>query len=144
MEIDIMKYITDEQIGEIVADEVRNKVRDTFSESLSTMISNAAYKIVWEMVNEQFNDKLENMLKDKVVEIINNISFFNVFQWKTYNYDKNSLGADIVDETINGMRSEIAEKIHKEFDDFKFTKKIKNEIAEIMCENLKRANKTNF
>ena len=144
MEIDIMKYITDEQIGEIVADEVRNKVRDTFSESFSTMISNAAYKIVWEMVNEQFNDKLENMLKDKVVEIINNMSFFNVFQWKSHYSDKNSLGADIVDETINGMRSEIAEKIHKEFDDFKFTKKIKNEIAGIMCENLKRSNKTNF
>ena len=144
MEIDIMKYITDEQIGEIVADEVRNKVRDTFSESLSTMISNAAYKIVWEMVNEQFNDKLENMLKDKVVEIINNMNFYNVFQWKSHYSDKNSLGADIVDETINGMRNEITEKIHKEFDDFKFTKKIKNEIAGIMCENLKRANKTNF
>lgn len=144
MEIDIMKYITDDQIGEIVADAVRDKVRDTFSESLSTMISNAAYKIAWEMVNEQFNDKLENMLKDKVVEIINNMSSFNVFHWKTYNYDTNSRGADIVDETVNGMRNEIAEKVRKEFDDFKFTKKIKNEIVEIMCENLKKPNKTNF
>lgn len=144
MEIDIMKYITDDQIGEIVANVVRDKVRETCIESLSTMISNAAYKIVWEMVNEQFNDKLENMLKDKVVEIINNMSSFNVFHWKTYNYDTNSRGADIVDETVNGMRNEIAEKVHKEFDDFKFNKKIKNEIVEIMCENLKRPNKTNF
>ena len=144
MEIDIMKYITDEQIGEIVADAVRDKVRDASSESLSTMISNAAYTIVWEMVNEQFNDKLENMLKNKVVEIINNMSSFNVFRWKSYYSDKNSRGADIVDETINGMRNEIVKKVRKEFDDFKFTKKIKNEIAEIMCENLKRPNNYNF
>ena len=139
MEIDIKKYITDEQISDIVADAVRDKVNYAMSESLSNMISNAAYKIVWEMVNKEFDNKLENMLKDKVVKLINNLGIYNVFHWASYAYDKNSRGAEIVDETVSGMRNEIAEKVRKEFEGFKFTEKVKNELVEMMMTNFRNS-----
>lgn len=83
MEIDINKYLTEEDIKNIVIDEVRNsvqsflKVRD--KNSIERIISNSAHQVIWDAVDEVYDGEVDTLLKNKVIEILNNMTEFNVF-----------------------------------------------------------------
>lgn len=84
MEIDINKYLTEEEIKNIVADEVRSivqsflKVQD--KNSIERIISNSAYGVIWGAVDKVYDGEVDTLLKNKVIEIINNMTEFNVFR----------------------------------------------------------------
>ena len=84
MEIDINKYLTEEDIKDIVADEVRSivqsflKVQD--KNSIERIISNSAYGVIWCAVDKVYDGEVDTLLKNRVIEIINNMTEFNVFR----------------------------------------------------------------
>ena len=103
-EIDVMKYLSDGEIKEIVQDELRISIRQHFNEcgrieadnNLKRLIGNASYDVVAKMVDNIFGNKLEDLLTKRVTEIIDKgLSSFDIFS-KPNAWDKTPNDAYVV------------------------------------------------
>ena len=115
MEIKFEDYLSNEQIGEILQDELRLQVRKHFNneENAKRLLSNLAYHIVKEEIEKIVPD-YETSLVEKVSELITDKKSvcFNLFDFDTYSSGRNkSLGAKIVEQTVEENKQLIKDKV---------------------------------
>ena len=70
--IDIMDFVSEEEVREAVLDGIRHSVIKTYSgdeENMNRLVSNLSYEFVYQMVDEQFDNKLTETLKAKFDEV---------------------------------------------------------------------------
>ena len=79
MKINIEEYLTEEEMKEIAQQEFRKCISHQSKESLERIINNSAYQVVWSAVDESLDGEAIGILKEKVIEIIGDMSAFNVF-----------------------------------------------------------------
>lgn len=65
------------------------------------IISNSSYDIVYNLVDKQFDLKLETILKDKVHEIVTNLTTFNIFKRPDAWSQETNCGYQILNRAIN-------------------------------------------
>lgn len=144
LNVNILDYVNKEEIEGIITEGCRSAIRDAIRYSdITTLITNSAYKIVFEIVNKQFNMNLEKMLTDKVTEIIGKLDTFDMIQWGD-NFSKKSRGAEIIDNVFVSKKEEIEKKVGEEIANMKFTKRVKDEIANAMLARLTGKDKSSF
>jgi hypothetical protein len=80
MEIDISEYLSQSEMKLIAETEWRRMCGAKFLSDSERIFSNAAYASVQKMVDEQMGGKLEEIIRDKVIVILNKMSDFNVFK----------------------------------------------------------------
>lgn len=82
MEIKVEDYLSHDELKDIVIDEVKGAVNYRIKKDtdLDRIISNSAYTTVYRIVDETLGKDLEQMIKEKVIAIMNDFTSFNVFQ----------------------------------------------------------------
>ena len=82
MEINIKEHLSDDTLQEICEQEVRNAVRAHLKDenNLQRILSNQAYKLVAQYCDEVFNVNMKEQLALKVMEVVQNLSHYSVFQ----------------------------------------------------------------
>lgn len=76
--INVADYLSEEDIASACRLALENHIGN--EQDIHRIIDNHAYKIVYKMIDEVIEGKLEDLLRDKVLEIINNLNEFHVFK----------------------------------------------------------------
>lgn len=79
MDINIDDYITEEEKRQIAIDTFTAQCRKHTDEDFERIISNSAYAVVWKAVDECLDDKATEILREKVVGLIKDMTIFQVF-----------------------------------------------------------------
>ena len=115
MEIDVKDYLSESDIKEIVQQELRFKVRQQFDlNNIERIFTNSAYHIVWEEVNKSIDYDMTEFIKNKVIEVINGLSDFNVFRDKSdyiYGRDKNSVAQEYLNQYVEENKNIINDRV---------------------------------
>jgi len=111
----IERYLSAEQMQEIAEDEFREHCRRYFSDNPSAAIGNVAYSIVRDMVAEVLGGDADQLIRDKAIDVINNLSQFTVFH-QPHPWDKKpspawSLLQDCVRENKDELQKRIAHHV---------------------------------
>lgn len=115
MEIDVKDYLSESEIKEIVKDELRFKIRQQFDiNNIERIFTNSAYHIVWEEVNKSIDYDMTETIKNKVIEVISNLSNYSVFRDKgdyIYGRDKNSIAQEYLNQYVEENKNIINKKV---------------------------------
>lgn len=114
MEINIVDYLSKQEIKEIAQDEVRVQIREHFKneENAKRLLSNLAYHIVTEEVDKIVPNYEQELIR-KVAELINKKDLsYHLFDFDTYGGGKaRSLGAKYIEETVRENQQLIKDKV---------------------------------
>lgn len=80
MNIDIVDYLSFEERQGIAREAFFRAASIKCQEDFERILSNAAYALVAEEVNKVFDGDMVNVVKEKAVAIINNMSSYSVFK----------------------------------------------------------------
>jgi hypothetical protein len=115
MEIDVKDYLSEFEIKEIVKDELRFKIRQQFDiNNIERIFTNSAYGIVWEEVNKSIDYDMTEFIKNKVIEVISNLSNYSVFRDKgdyIYGRDKNSIAQEYLNQYVEENKNIINDRV---------------------------------
>jgi hypothetical protein len=115
MEIEVKDYLSESEIKEIVQQELRIKVRQQFDlNNIERIFSNSAYHIVWEEVNKSIDYDVTEFIKNKVIQIINELSAYSIFRDKgdyIYGRDKNSIAQDYLNQYVEENKNIINDRV---------------------------------
>ena len=100
MEIDVKEYLSEEDMKRIAEDAWREQCHAKFITDKERILSNTAYQIVYRLVDEHFNENLEQILRDKVIKIINEMSAFNVFKQKDVWGKEESVATKLMNQVV--------------------------------------------
>lgn len=76
----IEKYLTEDQMREIAIEEWRSMCREACNGNAERIISNIGHEVATAMVVEALGDGANELIRDKAVEVIGNMSEFMVFR----------------------------------------------------------------
>ena len=79
MTIQVEDYLTEEEKRQIAIEVFTEQCRKRTAEDFERIITNSAYHAVWAAVDEFLDGNATDMLREKVVNVINDLSFFAVF-----------------------------------------------------------------
>lgn len=112
MEVKIEDYLSDDQIREILQDELRIQVSKHFDNETNAqrLISNLAYQMVYDEVDKILPNYHEKLVQ-KVVEMIDKPSTFNLFDYHYTDGSPKSVGAKIIVDAVNQNKELIKNKV---------------------------------
>ena len=79
MTINIDDYVSEDEKKQIAIEVFREECKKQSSEDFERIVNNSAYHVVWKSVEECFEVNTIDMLREKVVAIINKMTFSHVF-----------------------------------------------------------------
>lgn len=123
MEIKIEDYLTDEEVKDIIAAEIRQQTRYEFHEKKldpNTILSNAGYYAVFNAVDEYLgeNGYAQKQVERETRRVLNKISEHTIFSDRG-NYPKYrpSVAQQIVDESVDNYRDLIDKQVAERLED---------------------------
>ena len=121
MEINIKDYLSEEEIKDICKEEIRNSVKKIFcnEREITRIITNLSYYELWEEIEKEVPNCKE-IIKEKTIEQLNNISSYDVIRKGSLYDEKNSVAQDILENCVKENKEIIENKV----------KKILNELSE--------------
>ena len=134
MEIDITKYLSDDEIQSCILQEIRTQIRGIYnSESdVQRLVSNLTYKIVFDMVDPLLEGGLENFLREKVKEKIENLSSYEIFRRADAWERSASKAQEILDDESEKARPLIRERVEKIIAEHPFDTLKRDEIGDVV------------
>ena len=138
MEIRIDEYLSKDEIVETI----RYRLDDVIRKDAERILSNTAYAVVFEAVDKALDNKAKDIIKEKVLDCINNLSEFDVFR-RANAWDKeSSVGQEIVDNALFDNTSEIYGRVKSAIDSIniegKIEEKIEDSLEDILLTALKK------
>lgn len=138
MEIRIDEYLSKDEIVETI----RYRLDDVIRKDAERILSNTAYAVVFEAVDKALDNKAKDIIKEKVLDCINNLSEFDVFR-RANAWDKeSSVGQEIVDNALVDNTSEIYGRVKSAIDSIniegKIEEKIEDSLEDILLTALKK------
>lgn len=111
MEIQIEKYLSEDEIKQIVTEQLRNEVSAFFkSESnAQRLLSNLSYEIVFAEIDKVIPNS-QQLVTDKTMEVLNDIKSFSVFRDASYGGSK-SMAYNIMENAVKNNVDLINEKV---------------------------------
>ncbi|CBY75876.1 TPA: hypothetical protein ACJUFH_002641 [Listeria monocytogenes] len=133
MEINIMDYVSEDDIKNTILEAVTSKVRNMQDKHLKIIYTNACYSAVTKVTDEIIEERgLEFSVENKVRELIENLSAFTVFYHDKFAPHENSkaynLTQRIVEEEKDLLRETIKQLITKAYSEAK----VDMDIADLM------------
>lgn len=135
--MDISKYLTEDEMRDIAEQEFRDMIRNKSSKDLERIISNSAYQVVWKAVDESMDNEAINILKQKVVEIIGDMTEFNVFAKPNAWDRKENTAYGILVQTVRDNSDVLDIKVKDQINTLSKTQ-ISKIVAEVMKEKIGR------
>lgn len=140
MEIKIEDYIERDEIKEIIKEELRESVKLSIKRNgVSTYIANIGYHNVFEIINNEIPG-YEEMLKEKIKEIIGELSNFCVFRKADFVDREDSLGQKYLEQAVENNKNiinsrviEIMQNLSKEDIAYEITEIIEEKIEKMFC-----------
>ena len=132
MRINIEEYLTEEEMKEIAQQEFRKHISHQSKESLERIINNSAYQVVWSAVDESLDGEAKGILKKKVIEIIGDMSAFNVFATPNAWDRKENMAHSILVQTVKDNYEHLAIQVKNQLNTLS-----KTQIAKIASEVMK-------
>ena len=109
MEINIMDYLSEKEIGECIKEELKKQISNYINKvGVDTFISNISYINVFKKIDEEIPD-FEIQIKEKVKNIIENLSDYCVFKEKSV-FEKESLGQKLLNNAVEENKNILNEK----------------------------------
>lgn len=132
--INLEDYLGRDEIKDIVIDVLRHHVKLYFEkeEQRDRILSNISYKIVFDMVDKHFDLNLSEILKEKVIKIINKLSEYSVFRTKSSYENKNSIAQNILEDAVKKNENLIHLKIKEIIEKVDYEKTLPD-IGEILA-----------
>lgn len=110
MEINIMDYLSEKEIGECIKEELKKQISNYINKvGVDTFISNISYINVFKKIDEEIPD-FEIQIKEKVKNIIENLSDYCVFKEKTV-FEKESVGQKLLNNAVEENKNILNEKV---------------------------------
>jgi hypothetical protein len=120
IKINIEDYLDNEDIKELISYEISKSAKN----DAERILSNTAYGVVFEAVNKALDGQMQETIKAKVVEIINELSDFNVFRATDAWGNPETVGTKILNEAIEENRQAIKEKVKETVDGYDISSQI--------------------
>ncbi|MBC2143690.1 hypothetical protein HCA83_00480 [Listeria innocua] len=135
MEINLMDYVSEADIKQTILEAVRSKVYNMQEKDIERIYTNACYSAVTKLTDEIIEEKgLEFSIENKVRELIENLSTFNVFYHDSTHHFKNSeafnLTQRIVKEEKDLLRKTVKQHIANAYSEAEASA----DIADLMSE----------
>ena len=137
MNINLTDYISEDEMKRIATEEFRNQIRKQSRQSLERVINNAAYAVVWEAVDECMDGEAISFLKSKVLDIINDMTSFNVFATPNAWDRKENMAHNLLVKAVRDNHSLLEQKVVVQMDTLSKTQ-IAKIASEIMKEKLSK------
>lgn len=135
--MDFSKYLTEDEMRDIAEQEFRDVIRKKSNKDLERIISNSAYQVVWKAVDESLDNEAINILKQKVLDIISDMTEFNVF-CKPNAWDrKENMAYEILVQTVRDNSVVLDNKVKDQINTLSKTQ-ISKIVAEVMKEKVGR------
>ena len=110
MEINIMDYLSEKEIGECIKEELKKQISNYINKvGVDTFISNISYINVFKKIDEEIPD-FEIQIKEKVKNIIENLSNYCVFRDETV-YERESVGQKLLNNAVEENKNILNEKV---------------------------------
>ena len=142
MEINIEDYLDRDEIKDIIKHEIRYIVeRDA-----ERLLTNSAYYVVFKAVDEALDNNAKELIKQKAIEVINNLSEFSVFRKRDTWDRENSIAYDILQEAIKENSNLIKQKVREAIENRDYERDIQNSmdyISEGLFEIMRRGLENN-
>jgi len=117
MEIDFGSYLSEDERKEIVADTFRQMCMNEFKKDSERIFSNAAYQVVYKIVDEQFEGNVSNIIAEKSVSLIKNLSSYSVFRSNDY-WNKESPAHKALNEAIEKNKQAVIDRVSEIISEF--------------------------
>lgn len=115
MEVDVAKYLSDEEMGDIVREEFRKGVAEEFRfGGIKDVVAHAAKVVVLDEVKEMMPD-FGDVMASRVVEIIGKLDRYDLFHDDGEFYPK-SHGRVMLDGIVTQNADVLATKVHEIID----------------------------
>ena len=138
MGMHIDDYLTEKQKQEIAADVFKDSLEFVKEKELERFLTNAAYNIVWKMVDEVMDNKVEEILRDKVIKIINELTVFSIFKAPT-NWDRESnANYELLRKIVKENRYLLEDKVKRTIVESDFQYEIAKDIGEAILSKLSK------
>jgi hypothetical protein len=112
MELKIEDYLSEEEIKEIAKEEVTRQVRQAIrKDDLDRIISNSAYNFIWKAVDEQIDGNLIDIIKEKTIKIINELSSYCIFRQRDAWQNEDSKAYTYVQQAIEDNKEVIFNRV---------------------------------
>lgn len=135
--MDFSKYLTEDEMRDIAVQEFRDFVRNKSSKDLERIISNSAYQVVWKAVDESLDNEAMSILKQKVEDIIGDMSEFTVFSKPNAWDRKENTAYGILVQTVRDNSDVLDIKVKEQINTLSKTQ-ISKIVAEVMKEKLSK------
>lgn len=111
MEIQIEKYLSEDEIKQIVTEQLRSEVSAFFkSESnAQRLLSNLSYEIVFAEIDKHIPNS-QQLVIDKTMQVLSNIQSYSVFRDASYGGSK-SMAYNIMENAVKNNVDLINEKV---------------------------------
>ena len=115
MEINIMNYMTVDEIHDICKEEVSIIARQMLrnEDELQRIMANASYRAVWDVVDRNFNADFNEMIASKIPSIINELSAFSVFRPANAWDRSESIGFSVLSKAVHDNANLIEDRAKK-------------------------------
>jgi hypothetical protein len=138
IKINVEDYLDKEEIKELISYEISKSAKN----DAERILSNTAYGVVFEAVDKALDNNAKDIIKEKVLDCINNLSEFDVFR-RANAWDKeSSVGQEIVDNALVDNTSEIYGRVKSAIDSIniegKIEEKIEDSLEDILLTALKK------
>jgi hypothetical protein len=124
MQIRVEDYLSKEEITEMI----RYRLDDVIRKDSERILSNTAYGVVFEAVDKALDGQMQETIKTKVIEIIGNLSNFELFREKNAYGDPQSFGMAVLNNAIEENRPVIKARVKEVVDNFDINKIIEERL----------------
>lgn len=118
MEIDFGSYLSEDERKEIVADTFRQMCVAEFKKDSERIFSNAAYEVVYKIVDDQFEGKVAEVVAEKSVSIIKDLSTYCVFRSKNFYWSNESPAHKALNEAIELNKQAVIDRVAQIISEF--------------------------
>lgn len=131
--VDISDYLSDGEIKSVVKDTLSRHVYNSISkESVDRLIGNISYEFIFELVNKKLDEDISLLIRDKVIDLINNLSSYYIFREKDA-YGDASVGQKILNDEVEKSRDLIKSKVNEVISDYEFYN-VRDSIGDVVYE----------
>ena len=119
MEINISDYLSQSQMEEIVADELRKLVRAKFSSDaeITRLIGNSAYYKAYGILDNTLPKDWVEIVTSKIEEVVKEVKSYNIFRYDWSTYKPTSEASRIVERTVAENKDKIITQVNEILDE---------------------------
>lgn len=141
IEFEISDYLNENEIKKCIMTGIVSSIDRYMAneDNFERVMSNLAYKIIWDGIDELMKEKevdLKSILEEKVINIIDKLSVFEVFNTGGWG-SKRTYGMDMIDETLKAKKTLIEEKVEQLINEYSInSNNFKDDIKDVVEEQI--------